>query len=321
MTRSDKLIVLLWSLHDFTPGPKSALRTTAGFAPPERWSPCDHCAGLGVVPDRFRRPTPCPVCAVECPDCAGTGFDVAKDAPCGRCKTTGLVAAPRHKGEVKLDEMDSDRQPVGSTETGVRTKPARTVRCDGCDGTGVGGAHLDELGREYRDPCRHCGGSGRRTVAVFDLSLERKQSDGDTRLEDALERREDAGSYRELDRALADLKAAWPSLHRAVVDALVSGDPEALKLTLVERAGVPFLLARMPEPIRVSGAVVRAWKAARERRALAVGRGAGRVAIERRDKDIRSLVRQGKPAQWVAAEFGLTVARVNQITFPDRHAA
>lgn len=303
VTRREKLLVLLWSRSDFDYAPRSNLRTASGLTPGERVV-CPDCGSgerPGVRLDRFKREVPCETCG-------------------GRIAAPG-VRAKRGRGFVTVDGMDSELRPLRVERGDVPTRAAGSKLCDGCGGSGVGGAHLDEDGREFRDACRVCGGSGRRVVASFDLALDREVSDSDTRLEDAIEKREASGSYRELDRALADLKAAWPSLHRAVVDALVLGDPDALKLGLVEKAAVPFLLARMPEPIRVSGQVVKAWKAAKERRALAVGRGAGGVAIERRDKEIRTLVRQGKPTQWVAAEYGLTPARVNQITYPDRHAA
>lgn len=311
MTRREKLVVLLWSLHDFTPGPKSALRTVSGLAAGER-VPCPDCGlsdHVGYRVDSFKRRTPCVTCG-------------GKPEPSGRHGQ--WLVRDAGSGVVQVDRMDSLRAPVRTVDQAAPpTKPSRTVRCDGCAGEGAGGAHLDESGREYRDPCRHCGGSGRRTVAVFDLSLEREVSDSDTRLEDAIEKRAAAGSYGELDRALAELKIAWPSLHRAVVDALVLGDPEAAKLTLVEKAGVPFLLARMPEPIRVSGGVVKAWRASRDRRALAVGRGAGRQALAKRDTEIRSLVKQHKPTQWVAQEYGLSVSTVNRIVAgkPEEEAA
>lgn len=312
MTRREKLVVLLWSLHDFTPGPKSALRTVSGLTAGER-VPCPDCGlsdHVGYRVDSFKRRTPCVTCG-------------GKPEPSG--KHGQWLVRDAGRGSVQVDRMDSLRAPVRTADQAAPpTKPSRTVRCDGCAGEGVGGAHLDEAGREFRDPCRYCGGSGRRTVAVFDLSVEREQSGSDTRLDDAIKRREDAGSYAELDRALADLKAEWPSLHRAVVDALVLGDPEAVKLTLVEKAGVPFLLARMPEQIRVSGEVVKAWKASRDRRALAVGRGAGKVARGKRDAEVKRLVlREHRPSQWVAAEYGLSVSTVNRIVAgqPEEEAA
>lgn len=302
MTRRDRLILLLGSWHDFLPSPKGSLRTVAGLAPGRRVV-CPDCGfgdRRGFRVDRFKRSVPCETCG-------------------GRFAGPG-VRAKRGRGFVAVDAMDADRQPIRVEHGDVGTKPAPTKLCDSCGGTGVGGAHLDETGREFRAACDRCAGSGRRSVAVFDLALEPDRGDADTAAESAIERRAAAGSYFELDRALAELRSAWPSLYRAVVSAYVDGDEEARKLRLVE-VGLVFLERRLPDPIRVPAGVVRAAKLAKARRALAVGRGAGRMQIEKRDKEIRSLIRQGRPSQWVAAEYGLSVSTVNRICSLTKEAA
>lgn len=299
--RRRKILALLWSLHDLLPMPHGALRSDRGLAPARR-VPCPDC-GLSETPgwrmDRFKRVEPCLTCG-------------------GRPATEGK-AAKRGRGTVKVDPMDAQQEVIRTDHHDLPTRPLTTVGCDACGGQGVGGAHLrdkqDPLS-EYRDPCERCGGSGRRTVSVFDLQLDRERIEDGGALEAALDKRREAGSYHELDEALQVLPGRWRTLLIAVHgERVVSlGELSELERVLVE-AALAAVDMMMPEQIKVPGSVRSAWKRLhdREARTLAHGRGAGSGRLEKRDKEIRKLDREGKPRQWIAAEYGLSVDRVKRI--------
>lgn len=299
MTDRERILLLLGSLHDFSFFPPGSLRTTSGLGPSAK-RPCPDC-GLTDTPgwllDRFKRREPCVTC----------GGKAGKRAKVGR-------------GWVYVDRMDSERRPIGASDVGATTRPAATVPCDACSASGVGKPHLDEHGGEYRDPCSRCGGSGRRSVTRFELAADDpdRQPSGDA-LTDAIERRNAAGSYRELEQALAVLPRG---MRRLVVAVHVAGRKPPVGEDALARieSGLTFVEAVMPQPIVVPGAVRAAARAARDRRS-AVGQGAGKAALVKRDKDIRAEARQGRPTQWLAQKHGLSVSQVNRIVNGKAEAA
>lgn len=289
-----RTLALLWSLHDLLPGPKGA-RFGHGLAPAAK-RPCPDCGDSdtpGWLLDRFKRQRPCLTCGGS------------------------LEPARKGRGWVRVDPMDSQRQVLRTDAADVQTRAAATKLCDGCGGTGVGYPHLDEQGHEYRDPCGHCGGSGRRVAVLFDLAVERERGDVGTALEQAIERRRAAGDYVVLERALADLRRLHPRCWRVLVGTCVlrqtppaAGTFRASLLDLSLR----FVEARMPDRPKVPGDVWAAWRRTETAPpSRAVGRAAGTKQLALRDKEIRKLDRDGKPRQWIAAEYGLSVASVKAI--------
>jgi len=311
LSRRSDLILLLGSLDDHLPALGSSTRTSPGLAANAR-KPCPDCGHTdtpGWRVDGFKRRTPCLSCG-------------------GRSEAVGTVGntQQRHRrgrGWVHYDPMDALQRPVQTTEqTAPPTKPAQRVLCDACGGSGVGGAHLDEDGSEYREPCFYCDGSGKRVLARFDLELElvERGYSYDVATEHAITTRDKLGSYHELDQALAKLPPPWRKVVYDVhvnrlVDERDLGETEAYRLT----AAMRDLEARMPERIRVPGAVRANQKLLRDHaKALRGKRG---LAVVHRDKEIRKLVRVGRPVQWVAREYGLTVRRVYQIVNGEQEAA
>lgn len=311
MTRRARLLALLWTRNDSYPGLRGSLNPARGLAASVK-VPCPDCTG-GWVTDRFKRERPCVSCG-------------GKDVPSG--KHGQWLKDDAGRGWVQTDPMDADHAPVQTSDVSARpTKPSRMVTCDACEGSGVGGAHLRDLAdpsSEYRDPCRYCAGSGKRAVAVFDLQLEQERSDQGTALEAAIDRRRDTGSYHELDQALQVLPARWRTLLLAVhADRVVTErELDGWEHAMLEAALV-VVEQLMPATIRVPASVKAAVKHATERegRTLANGRGAGKLLTDRRDKEIRRLVRQGRPTQWVAGEYALSVASVNRIVNGETEAA
>lgn len=311
MTRRARLLALLWTLNDLLPAPHGSLNPARGLAATERRA-CPECTE-GWVSDRFKRQRPCVSCGGKHEPGGKQGQWLAKDA--GR-------------GWVQTDPMDADHAPVQTSDVAARpTRPPRMVTCDACEGTGVGGAHLRELddpSSEYRDPCRYCQGSGKRAVAVFDLQLEQERSDEGTALEAAIDRRREQGSYHELDIALNVLPQTWRTLvgevhqERNRTEQSLSGYDQ-----VILEAALRMVELLMPDTIKVPAQVKAAVKHAANRtdRTLAVGNGAGKLLREKRDKEIRKLIRQGRPTQWVAGEYALSVASVNRIVNGEETAA
>ena len=297
--RERRILMLVWTRLEFEPGPKPAkLTASRGFTPGER-VPCPDCnpEGSGWVADRFNRRRPC--------------------VTCGGQPASGRSKARRGRGWVMVDRMDSERASIRTEARDLPTKAAATVGCDACGGTGVAGARLRDLAdpsSEYRPACPRCSGSGRRTVARFDLQLERAASGGETR-DELLARLRAKGSYAEL---------------AAILRRLTAHSVAALDAAANPRAGAPHQLAaqilayveeRMPPEIRVPVEVRKAWTDLRDRPTKAVGKGAGPDLRARRDKEIRRLDREGKPRQWIAQLYDVSVATVKRIVNGQRGEA
>jgi hypothetical protein len=218
--------------------------------------------------------------------------------------------------------MDAQAVRIGSTTTTATARPRRTVTCDACDGEGV------RAGQR----CIRCDGAGRRDLHVFELDLgdtERDRS-GDP-LTDAVERRNESGSYHELEQALAGIahhvnkpvRYRWLTDNAAAALRLLDEvylppvTREEHELTPAERVLVDLALAyiaeRMPAQIRVPGQVIANGRELDEHRKRARGRATDRRALEQRNRQIRDFVRRQVPTQWIAAEYGLSVSQINRI--------
>jgi hypothetical protein len=201
---------------------------------------------------------------IPCPNCSGEGWVRRRNFsfPCERCGgqekiVAELITYKPGRGWIEVDDY-TERQ-VGSVRTEVIVQ-IRTVHCDaGCDQGVIRGGPW----RGENDRCLRCGGSGRieltlsqwQATRLRSANGERSQSSGDPRL-DTMAAREAAGSYAELDLALAELHQAWPALYRLVLDVYVAKE-EIRDERLLRAAGwgLDFLEARMPEPIRVPAGV------------------------------------------------------------------
>jgi hypothetical protein len=145
---------------------------------------------------------------------------------------------------------------------------------------------------------------------VFELRIDVRDVEERDPLVAAIDRRAQAGSYVECDRALEALRRRDWRAHEELLEAVDSG-----VVPLPDRCESPlaFVVVRMPDPVRVP---VEVRANARERegwRRRVKGRGASNGALLARDVEIRRLVRRGMPVQRVAFEFGLSVSTVYRV--------
>lgn len=284
--RRQQILQLLATRYDGLYQPPGSLTTPAGLVA-ANVEPCTSCGGTlirddfghtirrrkgrGTVRDRYGRPH-------ECTTCAGAG-------------------------EVARDPMDAHGVRVGSTDTTSTARPRHRKTCDRCNGTGVW----------KRDRCTLCDGEGRRDVHVFELRLDdgrRDTRDAEERMADAIDARNQAGSYREIERALAMLRARNRAAHAALLAAV---DQQLVPFPGPLEPVLAFLDQRMPDPIRVPVDVRANARERREWARRAKGRSASPQALENRDREIRQALRKGAPTQRVAFEYGLSVSQVNRI--------
>jgi hypothetical protein len=306
--RQVKITQLLGSLHDHLPGLKGSLRTSSGLTANERVA-CPGCAHLdepGWTVDRFKRRTPCVSCG---------------GAPEPTGKSGNWRKSDGGRGWVSVDPMDADRRPVQTvTEAAPPTRPPRMVTCDACGGTGAGIPHIDlDTGREWRDPCRRCNGGGKRSVVtVPPLMLGAEDPGDDARLEHAIDRRRRLGSYHELEDALGWLP---PLVRSCTVWVYGYGGDVAEHHSDLPELGLGLLDRLMPAVIRVPADVRAAEKRRAEHMRRVKGLARSNAAVLERDREIRRMIRRGRPTQWVAGEFGLSVRRVNEIVAGETAAA
>lgn len=103
--------------------------------------------------------------------------------------------------------------------------------------------------------------------------------------------------YAELDGALEELRSVWEHAYHAIMSVHVYGwrDAGTVELLVIDR-GLDFLGWFLPDPLRAPPVPKPA-----------------EPTPPVRDSEIRRLIRDGAAAQWVAARFGLSVRRVNEI--------
>lgn len=314
--RRRQVILLIGSRFDGLYLPNGSLTTPSGLVPAAR-TPCTDCGGVelhddfghvirrqkgrGVIRDRYQRPQPCTRCGG------------------GRTTDGELVAGT---GYLDRDPMDATNIRIGSTATKATARPRRTVKCDACDGEGAHGN-----GRR----CTVCDGAGRRDQHIFELHLTSERdtvADDADRMSDAIDARNESGSYHELDRALAGIARHVNKPERFAV--LTVYAIEALRLLdelwlppptrmqdelqeaeqLLAETALAYIAWRMPDPIRVPAEVQANAKLLAEHRTRVKGRGAGPKALEQRAKEMRQHARDGRSPQWIAAEYGVHVSTV-----------
>lgn len=286
MTRGERIVLLVWSMGDAAATPSSGrgeLRRPAAT----RRDACPRCDGIGTVQGAFRR-------QVECPTCEGRGM-VWVDGYTGERTGAPGSAAPapaevatfrRRIGCAWCQEgLRSRWDPVRETwlpiERRSETLPRGTgvragKRCGNCDGTG-----WEWVSAELEVPGQARNGSVERVAWRI------------------------AGSYAELARALEKLRAWGPAAYHDLVQ---QGSRGVWPLSgIPAEEGLEFVSRLMPARIVVSGDVLVAWRARKER--------SEQIRGARRDLRIRELVSEGVPPAVVARRAGLSESQVRRIAY------
>lgn len=306
--RRTQIVLLLGSLFDFDHEPLTGTgkivrrASIAGKGSPSHWQPCPHCEG-GSKRGKF-----------------------GKLEPCAKCGATGKLRIDDYTGEVVV--TDEDRE-VSLGE--LIRRDTKHVQCPDCQDLHGQSTGLLE-GRMNNAPrCRRCDGKLVVPVAGSWLSApygeERASGDAVDAMLHAIERRNELGSYHELEQALAGIAhhvnkpprftaltyEATRAL-RLLTEVHVVGSRERSSLSRFEEAlhelAMSYLDSRMPTPIRVPRDVVRN---ARERQQVLKGNALNGLSRERRDKQIRQWDRQGKPRQWIGQQTGLSDRQLREI--------
>jgi hypothetical protein len=294
---------LLATRYDGLWFPGGALRTDSGLVPTKRVA-CPDC-GSSETPgwrvDSFKRRTPCVTCGGK-----------PGERPKGG------------KGVVAVDPMDSQRQVIGSSDTAASSRPRRRVKCDACqdiDGTPTGVVKGER--------CTVCGGDGWRDLHRFDLALDVREDVDVDALTASIARRDAAGSYHELDLALAGISRVVnkPLIYLALTvnatearrlldDLYLTRARDERSLTQFERALVDLALlyldSRMPDPIRVPADVIANDRLRRDA-AKAKGQALNDHQRKARDQQIRQWAREGRPYSWIRSQVGLSDRQVREI--------
>ncbi len=284
----------------------------------DRYEPCLRCGGswkvgadsgvrygyrkgTGWITDRFRRRVPCPVCQP-----AGADEHTAG---------TGLIAVDSH-----IEERE--RRALSSDEAGTKAGVIESWLCNVCIGTGVEPTRRGPGGE--RLACRACGTStrpGYRQHSPFTLQVaDPSRGDPDLVLEQAIERRDQAGSFHELEQCLAVLRRLNRNRHRVYWQVAVLHEREPSDLDERERLWLDEAdqdLARMmPTVIRVPGYLLAAEKTLRAQLRSIRGREMEPLALHRRDAEIRRLHDlEGRAPADLAAEFGLSTRQVQRVLY------
>jgi hypothetical protein len=153
---------------------------------------------------------------------------------------------------------------------------------------------------------------------VFELRVdlgERADVDGLTL---AVAARDAAGSYHELDLAIAEL-GHFEHFGLPLLNCEYAGLSERQQAAYDE--AIRFIDARMPDPIRVPAGVAANARLLREHLRRVKGRAADARALAARDAQARRWVREGRAFQWVAFELGLSDRQLRRIVNGDRDVA
>jgi hypothetical protein len=313
--RRGQVILLIGSRFDFTFEPetftgKVVRRGAIRGAAPAVWRVCSKCGGSGEARGRG-------------------GFM----EPCGPCRATGRV---------KVDDYTGDAVVTADANLSLAElirRDTKHVKCPDCQDLAG-----NPTGLIRGEPCRRCRGSEQVAVPGSWLSepttVDRLEGDAEAALLNQIGRRDAAGSYRELEEALAGISrhvnkpepyrtlTIQHARARRLLDEVFLpptvrdlGDLWEADRGLVELA-LAYVVSRMPDPIRVPAAVVANQRVLRGRRTAAKrSEGSSPRALVQRDREIVRLAREGRGAQWIAAEYGLSVRSVYEIVKQKESAA
>lgn len=204
---------------------------------------------------------------------------------------------------------------VGSGETDAPARFESWV-CNFCHGRGV------ERGvvRAGAPPCAVCGGSGRREHSPFVLqgADPERVSSAETVLETAIERRDEAGSFHELEACLAYLKRKeehrWRPVHQVHVAGLTTVDRLDERQARWRLEGLARLDELMPPEIRVPAYLLSLDREKRRHLRRSTGRWADRRARAARDQEIRDRYNEGRGATVpeLAQAFGVSASTIHE---------
>lgn len=243
-----------------------------------------------------------------CQPCNGDGVDRFRRR-CVACDGNGRVKIDPYTGRVIAGEQ--------------APAPPRQDRwlCNVCHGRGVEPKRPSER-------CRACHGDGQREHPPLTSvqPVDPTRGDPATVLEAAIERRDHAGSFHELETCLASLRRLSPNRHRvfwqvAVLRSRTTGDLDEREHRWLEEADRD-LERMMPATIRVPGYLRAHEKHLRRQLRTMRGNGADRRALAWRNSEIRRRFESGKQTlPELIAETGLSRSRLCEIVYGEESAA
>lgn len=275
--RRKALLLLAGSRYEvYAPGPKVGRAFQHGKAAATVKELCLLCDGDKVTRDKFGREQ-------TCDSCGGRGW---------------------HKVDLMVDgERGSwEEQQQASART-------RRALCDHCAGSG-----LENPSSSSGERCRYCDGAGKVSVPIDRPILSDTDRESDVVLsewERMLEQREQAGSYREYDKCIAELARRSKHLHDVfhrvyVVKAASPGLLHPTEARCLELAVVK-LLGWMPQEIRVPRELLAAEKV---RQPTLKGKHVPKRLLASRDAEILERYRAGEKAAEIADALDLHVSSV-----------
>jgi hypothetical protein len=316
--RTKALLLLAGSRYDvYAPGPKVGQAFKHGKAAATKKELCLRCDGDGVVKDKFGRESACESCRgrgwhkvdpmlnkehqdsweVQAQESAGT-----RRVDCDRCAGKGVVPS----GAATADELDDGAERWTIDRLGLSADRPLETRL----------YHTEEAA-DGHERCVACDGSGKVSVPIVRAEL----SDDDRVAEGVLNdwdrmmlRREQAGSYAEYDKCVAELARRSPHRHRVfhevhVVKTASAGMLSGTQATELRRA-VSQLLDWMPHEIVVPREIVEAEKRLSK---PVKGRGVSKAQLGDRDAEIAARYEEGVRTPELAVEYGLSESQVQRI--------
>jgi hypothetical protein len=306
MTRRDKILLLAGSLHDLLAMPKGMSLRATGKAAASHYEPCLACGGAWGVGAKTGRKH-----AYR----SGNGWRLdpfKRKLPCEACGGYTDENGKQHSGSGRIGMDAMTGKPVGTEGNTLAAKKTVSWVCNFCHGTGV----------HKKARCGPCEGTGRREHSPFVLSgvsdTEALRNDPTLSLELAIERRDHAGSYHELELCLAEMRRKSPHRHRVFYAIHVAKTRAKDSLTDDERRwlveAMTFLELSMPSEVRVPAGIVEASRRdPTAHRVKAKCLGAPKDMIQERDDRIAELDGAGETAAAIATALGLHISTVYRI--------
>jgi hypothetical protein len=305
--RKKAIVLLAEHLYDSLAGPKGQrFHAGKGTTAATHYEPCVRCGGhwlegprtkirygyrrgTGWVEDRFGRKQPCDSCG---------GYEDASGRP------------QAGAGRVGMDRMTGTK--VGTEDNTTAARRTVSWTCNFCHGLGV----------KKGVRCEPCEGSGRREHTPFLLAGVASDDMPDVdipALDRAIARRDESGSFHELDRCLAELARRSPHYWRTFHSVHVVKTRQDIDLDYRQRVWLQQAYAQllnwMPKEIRVPRYLVYAESEKRKQRPHVRGN-VDRKALGDRDAWMRSEFSTGRlTLQEIMRETGLSRSRVYEVVY------